>query len=235
MDANPFIHLTQEKKDKNLLEAILYNRTKEITFLIQANANVNVSNEWGETPLILSAKSKNIDLENIQLLIKMNAKVNAASCYGNTALICATFSGRTDTVKLLLQSYYININAQNSRGNTALIWATIYGHTEIVRLLILAGANLILRNKDQKTALCYSIDYNRENITTLLLCAMTNEQLSQEIQFNPALQHHVDKFKQSGITTLLTFSFSKSPLNDQIKDKDEEAYTKKNIKLNIFS
>jgi hypothetical protein len=82
------------------------------------------------------------------------AAVVAVSNNGWTALIWATYNGNAELVRLLLQKDASNVDAQPIRGHsrTALMWASWYGHVDIVELLIRSGANLDLKDRDNRTA-----------------------------------------------------------------------------------
>ena len=58
---------------------------------------------------------------------------------GRTPLMVASYSGKVEVVRLLLQQSNIDTN-QTSGGMSALGAATMNNHTEIIQLLVNAGA-----------------------------------------------------------------------------------------------
>lgn len=73
--------------------------------LIQAGANINAINKWGETPLIVASRSdKYADIAHV--LISANANVNIIDGFGNTALTYATNRGNAK----LAHALYFNIH-----------------------------------------------------------------------------------------------------------------------------
>jgi len=91
--------LTQEEKDKKLLEASLKGQLEEVKLLIEVGADVNVKDEFGYTPLMEA--STNDQIEVIKLLIESGADVNAKNKFKNTALARAYMYGYEEIFDLL--------------------------------------------------------------------------------------------------------------------------------------
>ena len=87
--------------------------------LIQAGADVNVSNAEGVTPLIRSAL-KGHD-KNVEELIKIGANVNASDGNGITALMNAAETGSYICLKELIKAG-ADVNASTSVGATGDLW-----------------------------------------------------------------------------------------------------------------
>ena len=107
--------------------------------LLKAGADVNYTDEYGNTPLIEAIDHSIIDRDDsftkslkadrkkiIEVLLQAKAHVNHANKYGDTALIKAIEHHDVNTVQILLQTPGININHANNDGNTALIFAIQY-------------------------------------------------------------------------------------------------------------
>lgn len=98
--------------------------------LIDSNANVNVIDITGSTPLIeycrSSTRSDN-DLDIIDLLVNHGANINSRSFKG----------------------YH---NPMNISQMSALMWASFYGHDDIVQRLIEKGADVNATNSHGHTA-----------------------------------------------------------------------------------
>ncbi|RFZ83044.1 ankyrin repeat domain-containing protein [Mucilaginibacter terrenus] len=62
-----------------------------------------------------------------------------------------------------------NINVLNNNGSTALHLAVYHGYDIMTHHLIKLGANANLQNKDGKTCLHYTAEYNRIEIAKILL------------------------------------------------------------------
>ena len=110
--------------------------------LIKAGANVNVTDEEGETPLFGAAYEGHTDA--VIALLEAGAYVNAVgvgSFSSATPLHKAANEGHTDAVIALLKAG-ADVNATDEDGNTPLHWAAYFGHTDAVVALLKAGADV---------------------------------------------------------------------------------------------
>ena len=121
-----------------LIWAEHWGRTELVQLLIDNNANLNVTDNYGATALIRAASSGHTEI--VKLLIDNDANLNVTDNHGATALIRAASSGHTEIVKLLIDND-ANLNVTDNHGATALMLAAGIGHTEIFRLLIKHGAD----------------------------------------------------------------------------------------------
>ena len=81
---------SQEEKDKELLEAVKNNKLDEVKKALDAGANVNATNNDGNTALIQA--SQNGHTEIVAMLLEKGADVNASKGKGgDTALIRASY------------------------------------------------------------------------------------------------------------------------------------------------
>ena len=117
----------------------LKNHLDVIKLLIQAGAQVNHTNEFGNTALIkviqcslYTEEQKKARAEIIQVILKAGANVNHANKEGDTALIRAIKEHDLDAVQILLKTPGININYADNNGNTALIIALQYIKTTYI-------------------------------------------------------------------------------------------------------
>ena len=84
--------------------------------------------------------------------------LNCKNPQGRTPLMIATILNRCDMIETIL-SYGVLINEQDFEGNTALHSATrCVKSSKIVQLLLQNGADINLRNKENKTPLNYAIE-----------------------------------------------------------------------------
>jgi len=106
--------------------AAKYGHTETVKVLIAANANVNHQNPFGDTALMMAARTAAI---TVQALIAAKADVNLSDTHGNTALTEAARSGRTAIVIALIKAS-ANVNHTNNDKKTALIMASEKGRLE---------------------------------------------------------------------------------------------------------
>ncbi len=111
--------------------------------MLKGGISPNVSNEKGNTPLIISSSLG--DALSVQDLLAYRADVNMANKDGNTALIYAARYNHPEIIKLLLRPQTLqtplDVNAQNKAGETALYWGASKGYVEVVKRLLAAGAD----------------------------------------------------------------------------------------------
>lgn len=105
--------------------------------LIKPNADINICDSDGRTPLRRASYSK--DHEIVSLLIDLGADPDIQCNKGCTALMEACWKGHVDIVKLLIGAG-ADVNLKTDKSETALSIATTYNHTQIIEILLKAGA-----------------------------------------------------------------------------------------------
>ena len=124
-------------------------RVRCVKKLLEHKAIVNVSDDWGETPLIKAAAAgiessddcRHVDV--ISLLLNNDAKTDMIDLHGCDALIRACRSGSVDAVNVLLKH---GANPNHGARALPLHEAAIFGHVECVQALLAAGALPHVRN-----------------------------------------------------------------------------------------
>ncbi|MEK7301779.1 MAG: ankyrin repeat domain-containing protein, partial [Pseudomonadota bacterium] len=99
-----------------------------------------------------------------------------------TELLKAAFSGKSETIKQLLDKE-LNPDLQNEMGFSALIIASQYGHADIVNLLLEKNANVDLQNTGGATALIVAAKNGHDDVVNALLAknAKVDLQTSDDI------------------------------------------------------
>ena len=137
--------------------------------MLKGGVDANVTNEQGNTPLIISSSLG--DTDNVRTLLAYRADVNAANKEGNTALIYASRFNHPETVLALFapltMQYRADVNAQNNKGETALYWAAAKGYAPIVKILLAYDAKRDLKTKEGLTALDVAEKYKRQQVIDL--------------------------------------------------------------------
>jgi len=161
-----------------LIKAIKENNIQIARMLIEVGANVNIQNDYGDTPLIMATNKGGIYL--VELLINAGADIDIQDTNGDTALLSAIYNDYEDITKMwiivnLLIDAGANVNIQDEySGNTALINATKNDYKEIVKLLIDANADVNIRNVYGDTALMFAAMKGNKDIVKLLIDAGAN-------------------------------------------------------------
>lgn len=127
---------------EELIQCARYGEVDELKGLLEANPGsdefVNHQNEWGQSSLQCAAANGHGQI--CELLLKAGADPNKANKEGNTPLHWACLMGKTNCVKLILDSGKADVNFRNGLGRSALDEAHDRGHSEVFNLLVDAQA-----------------------------------------------------------------------------------------------
>ena len=114
-------------------------------FLLQSNADVNVKNRMGETPLHQAVSCKNLKI--VKLLLKYKADINAQQNDGETPLHVAVLKGDNKIVSMLLDNG-ANPNIVNSvYGKTPVHYAIESDNPKILEAIIKYSPNILIKDK----------------------------------------------------------------------------------------
>lgn len=108
-----------------------------VELLLTNGADVDLTNERGETPLHRAVNTGNTGI--VEMLLEAGAQVNAKTNTKITPLHVAAYKGIRGIVEMLLEAG-AEVNAVATKGRTPLYYAEKKGHTEIVKLLLAKGA-----------------------------------------------------------------------------------------------
>lgn len=141
--------------------------------LLQANADPDLKNMYGETALMTTIPSFSDNrVKIVKTIVNHGADVNAKSDTGETALIIACqhadpASMEEDIyipiIKTLL-NHGADVNAVTNSGNTALIYAAQAGDANVVKMLLDSGADPEHQSDSGETALSAACDEDIEKI-----------------------------------------------------------------------
>ncbi|MFZ0739572.1 MAG: TonB family protein [Candidatus Acidiferrales bacterium] len=132
-----------------------------VKMLISAGANVNATDNDGETALFT------LEDDAIEELIKAKMNLNARNKEGDTAL-GDTVSG--DVAKLLVEAG-AGMELANPRGTTPLMHAAGRNYLDILDVLIRAGAKMDRQDNEGRTALIYAVNEGLPDALKILLQA----------------------------------------------------------------
>ena len=134
--------------------------------LASPQTDVELRNGNDESPLMLAAIKGQIDL--VKQLIARDADINKP---GWTALHYAASSGQVEIMKLLLEKYAF-IDAQSPNGTTPLMMAAMYGSPDSVKLLLDEGADPLMKNQQEMTAMDFATRGQRPDAVEMLKAAV---------------------------------------------------------------
>ncbi|KAF4979153.1 hypothetical protein FZEAL_4581 [Fusarium zealandicum] len=133
---------------------------------LNCDANVRVTNESGQEPLLLATWEGHVEI--ICLLLEHGAVVNICDSCGNIPLCWAADRGRVDVVKLLL-AHGADPDARDTLRDTPLLIAISGGHTEVARAIVQGGGDLNAEDESWDTPLQRAARKGHVEIVKLLL------------------------------------------------------------------
>ena len=150
----------------DLFAAVRAGDAATVSAAITAGIDINVRDNWGRTPLIISLQQSKMPV--FEALLNGGAQVNLTDNWGRTPLLVAAQYKNTSAVRRLLQES-ADTNAANKNDITPLIATVQTGNRESVELLLAAGATLDRQDALGWTALMWAVDRNDAAMVKLLL------------------------------------------------------------------
>lgn len=218
-----------------LIYACHYNRSNVVDFLLQHNANPDITDIHTNTCLIYTVANNNIDLTT--KILGLTKLINLMNNYGQTALSYAVSKKHNQIVELLL-NHEANPNVTDLYGNSPIHYACNDNNAECIHFLVTAGANINARNYSNISPLSISLKEKNLYMTRYLLdygadVNMTDEHNNHIVQylmgdtvinsdnvannnFSKELLYYLLSFKLTEIQTpyiikLLTYLIKKEP------------------------
>ncbi len=112
--------------------------------LLEAGADVALTNNYGASPMSLAAEIGHAGI--ISLLLEAGADPDSPNPEGQTALMSVARTGKVDAARVLLD-HGASVDARESwGGQSALMWASARRHPEMMALLIEHGADANARS-----------------------------------------------------------------------------------------
>jgi uncharacterized protein len=130
--------------------------------LASPKVNIDARNAADETPLMMAALKNEVDYAT--RLIARGADINKT---GWAPLHYAATSGNVQIIKLLLDKDAF-INAESPNGTTPLMMAAMYGTTEAVQLLLDQGADPLMKNQLNMSAVDFANRASRPDAIQLI-------------------------------------------------------------------
>jgi uncharacterized protein len=181
--------LLLEKDTGGINAALIYaasaGHTDAIRLLLDKGADINTTNNFGDTALMTAAEDGRTDV--VELLLDKGADINAKNYTGSTALMSAEFMDQTNVVELLLNKG-ADINAKDYDGDTALMKAAdTEGNTNAVKLLLARKADINAVDAEGETALGMAREIGNTAVVQLLQQAGATASSASGSSFNVAV------------------------------------------------
>ncbi len=153
-------------RDTPILRSV-YGDHDEITkLLVYADANLNLPNNYRQTPMGLAVEKQKGELIDLFLTSGVRAGLE-----GETLLRASAQRNYIGVLAMLKGG--VNPNVKNAPGNTPLIISASLGDTQSVRVLLAYRANVNAANNDGNTAMLYAARYNHPETVLALLAPLT--------------------------------------------------------------
>ncbi|XP_067686562.1 uncharacterized protein [Haliotis asinina] len=153
---------------QNVHSAVATESKECVNLLLKAEADVNVQNEAGDTPLHKAATG--MSEESVHVLLGAGAVVNVQNKEGNTPLHSAVAAEKKDCVNMLLNAG-ADVNVQTIEGNTPLHLAVICLSKDCVNQLLENGAHVNIQNNKGDTPLHLATAHRSVECVTALMKA----------------------------------------------------------------
>ena len=165
-----------------------------VQLLLDRGANVQASDEGGDTALIVTAGVWQSSIEIVRLLLAKGIDINHQNKKGTTALMVATEKGKSELVGLLLEKG-ADLNLKDAEGATALDYAIGNGQTEIAKSLFAKAAKSKNNYKNEAEMLVAVTNF-------ALLSAATSNKLA-EAKTQLAMGADINTRNRMGETALM--------------------------------
>ena len=160
------INVQDVNKKTGLHYAVENNQESAVKYLLENNANANLSHFHNCTPLHISSQRGYIPIT--ELLLSNGAKTDLRDNDGDTPLLCCAFGGNVEIAKMLLQKDPSAILSINSKKDSVLHYSAEAGHLDMTRFLLSQGASKLLKNSEDKTPEQVAMDNNFGEIAKVI-------------------------------------------------------------------
>ena len=165
-----------------LYTASSFGNIQLVELLLQAQADPNTPNKYGNTPLhIASYKGQ---LQVAKRLLDAQADPSVRNNEGATPLHSASKGGKLDVIDILLQ-VHSDPNTPDDNGDTPLIIASYYGYQNVVERLIQAKADPNIPNKFGNTPLHIASSEGHQQVCERLLHALADPNIQNKNEETP--------------------------------------------------
>lgn len=123
-----------------LMKAVRNGHRDFVELLLQYNADLEIRNVYGETPLLIASITHD---DMVRFLIEKGACVHVRDAEGRTPLMRSIFFKQYDLIQLYI-NYGMDVNARDNFNKTALIYAVLSYpvHMQCIECLLDSGATI---------------------------------------------------------------------------------------------
>ena len=217
---NPRIEFVDDFESTTCLcYACCFNTAGIVRQLVQAGADVTVTDSWQETPLYHACMGDVDVKEKVEFLLSRDtSQVKARNKYNNTPLHVTAINGNNAVISVLIQ-HGADVNARGQFGRTALHKACGQGHVLCIHEFMTHGADIEARDSDcESTPLQLAAYFNHSNCVKVLLedydaSINATDKFGQTALHRAAAKGHVDV-----VRTLVSFKQCDARARDKYND-----------------
>lgn len=166
-DCYPSIINKRNKDGTSALHLAVISEQKELVeYLINKEANLDITDKYGRTPLIYAVNLRNEELA--KLLINNGADLDLQDNLKYTALIYTIVSRQTKLSKYLIKNA-ADLDIQDNYGRTALHFAIAQNNLSLVKDLVNAEADTGIQDNNFNAPLTYAIHIKNFKIANYLI------------------------------------------------------------------
>ncbi len=154
--------------DRNLLQACINENYELLDDLIESDADINIYDIDGSTPLIIACNLCNVQIVK-KLLQTKKCNIDTQTIYGWSPLMISCYKGYLPIIDLLMDEK-VDVNLQNNEGWTALMIACAYSYSLVLdRLLLSTNIQTQIKNIDGLTAMQIALSSGKSTLVIKLL------------------------------------------------------------------
>ena len=161
------LEMVDEKKKSLLHYAVTGSAMDVIHYLLNQDINVNLVDQYGETPLFDCARKGKVQIA--KKLIDKYANVNVENRQGELPIHLASFKGDLDMIKLLIESGSF-LNKQTKEDKYPVHYAIAGGRHEVIDFLIKkSNQNYAIKDANGNTLLHHATKTSNVQMIDMLL------------------------------------------------------------------
>ncbi|CAL9695664.1 unnamed protein product [Knipowitschia caucasica] len=158
--------VSEERIHSAIFSAVRQNKATALLSLIKSEANINIFDKHGFTPLLLSAEMGHSEV--FRVLFEKQADMNAKLSNHSSVMHLAAQGGSLPIMKALLEKG-LNPNSTGPKAQTPLHLAAAFNKPAIVHVLLAAGAQMNSMAQDGVTPLHVACQHGNEEIVSCLI------------------------------------------------------------------
>jgi|GEM_PF-5419617 len=210
-----------------------------IKILLEVGANSEAANAYGLTPIAQAVISQHVDA--LMFFMEAGANTLTQTPQQHTLLHLAVFKHNAGMLNIILQANAIElINWPDKHGRTPLHYAAIHNDLPTCKMLIQHGADVLRKDKDEKTASMYAKDLLRQYIHRTQMMQEHRASINARYLFKLGLTRKIQSSSFFGQTRSKSDQTTSSVCNSAMMKlpsapKNDHAISAATIKLDFMS